>query len=407
MKREKLAIAILCALTVLLAAGCNAMDDYPMNDYPMGDSAQNGTKAEEGEPTPLEALGGLKPGELPDTLKFEVSDTLSFDAELRVSNGLEGYQVPTLSVTRHLLDPSGDMDKLLDYFQVTDIGERAYHNKGDFLENGQEIYLDYVVTDNGGYLQVRDLYLSARLSEDTDIYHFGYLYNESLSALLRENEELDFSTIENAKAAAQDFFDRMGIDVMEEPRVYAASQQTIEDIALKNRETMASLMSEKELETMFPRDIAKEQEAYYLIYRQGYQGVPYMAVAVDTSLSNSYNMTVSYCDLIYTEDGICEVDSHCLYDIEQVHEAEEILSLQEILQQYIDLYKDYPQSRLVRGVDLEYLLVLTDKQSMTFEAKPVWNINVQKSVTEEEQIPERVIFDAATGEVLKVLNFGG
>lgn len=394
MKRKRISAAILCALTALLAAGCNPMDD----------SVQSGTQSDEGWQKELDALGELKPGGLPDRLKLKVSDQLSFDAQIGISQNLEEYQVPTLSVTRHLFDPKADMDKLLDFFQVTDIRERTYTNKEDFLENGKEIYVDNVELDDEGSLQVRDLYLIVRFP--TDVYYFAdfrHRYKDPLFTLLRENEELDFDTIEGAKAAAQDFFDRMGIDVME-PRVYAASQQTLEDIALQNRERMAPVMSEEELDEMFPLGFTKEQEAYYMIYRQGYQGVPYMAVESDYSLTNADMQTMCYCNFIYSASGICEIDTHCMYDIEQVQEEEEILSLREILQQYIDLYKDNPQSRLVSGVDLEYLLVMTDRQSLTFEAKPVWHINAQRSLTEEEQMPERVIFDAVTGELLEVLD---
>lgn len=398
--KRKILTALLCGAAALLA-GCNPMDD----------TAQN-TESDAAWQEALQASVGGKPNELPDTLELEVSDTLTFDAELGVSHSLSDYQVPTLTVSRHLLSPTEDVDKLLNYFQVADadIEDRSYSNKEDVLENGQEIYADTVYLDGDGMIQVRDWYFTVSLPGVSDTYYFQGFDNRyktddlTLFHWLNKDEELGFCTIENAKAAVQELFESMELEFMEEPRVYSASKQVLKDMAEQAREeAVARQLSEEEIEARYPLDITEEQEVYYLVYRQGYEGVPYMFKDADSSLSNT-TMTFGGCEVLYGADGIYEISSKCLYDIEQVQETEEILSAQKILEDFINRYMDNPQNRLVRGLDLEYLLVLKDGNSLTFEAKPVWIISLHRTAG-ESILPEYIIYDAVTGEELDVKQY--
>ena len=361
----------------------------------------------------LESLKKIAPNKVDDHITCQITDKFSIDADVILPDEMETYEAGKLVMYRHLFEES-DRERLAKLLAEEcgwtdpDIWKLKIRESDDVLENGENEMISTSVKEGNGYIGIRDTTLSAT---DYDFYaqYWGWglgLYNDTVGpedenymAWMLETEELDFATAEETEKKAQALMQKVGVEADCDSIVYSCTQEAVQRAA----DEVIAYYEEVGLSD-YPAEpvVEKEDEAYVVQLQQGAEGIPLFPYEMSTNVTKTIGVTGSRSYAVYSADGLEDFELRSVYDIASIGEKQTIIPLADILEQY---YKQKEADLVVKEkvvrIQLYYLAVCIDGDTLKFEGTPVWCImsDVLSSGSPTEH-RKTTVYDAYTGEEL-------
>ena len=362
----------------------------------------------------LASLREREPNKVDEHITCQVSDKFSIDADVILPDEMETYEAGKLTMHRHLFEES-DRERLAKILAEEcgwtdpDMWKLKVRQSDDVLENGKNETISNNIKEMNGGIFIRDTILSA---EDYDFYaqYWGWglgLYgdtvgpeDENYMAWMLETEELDFATAEETEKKAQALMEKVGVEASCDSIVYSCTQEAVQRAA---DEVIAFWHEEAGL-LDYPVEpvVEKEDEAYVVQLQQGAEGIPLFPYEMSVNVTKAKWITGSQSYAVYSAEGLKAFELRTVYDIASVGEKQAIIPLADILEQY---YKKQEVNSVIKEkvvrIQLYYLAVCTDGETLEFEGTPIWCIMSDvTSPANSMEYRQTTVYDAYTGEEL-------
>lgn len=356
----------------------------------------------------LEGLKEIAPNEVESHIEEKVSDSLSIDADIVISEELSAYSVGDLTMYRHLFENDEKetiLRQLVDkcgWWSQNELPEMIFETTSTTIENGENESILLLDTDEGKNAWVRDLSLMAINQEFSQRYgdmalraFFGPTWNPNCEyrEVIEETVDLDFCTVIEAENDIREFTESLGIEFSCDSLVYTCTLERLNQIIEKQKNYY------EQWNETYDMSVTKADEAYIMVLQQGYQGIPLFPYHLSNSVINT-TASGNSCYAFYSAEGIEEMELRNVYDIKEAGKKNEIMSLGEVLELYCSKYgNELGVKETIKRIQLYYLPICTDKETLEFTAKPIWYF--ESYVERNANLMKRaVVFDAVTGEVL-------
>ncbi len=407
MKRKLIQLLSMC-MCIAMIVGC-----APMNDRDLVDNNSTEAIKKKGEwNEEINKLKSYKPADLPEHINIDVSNSILIDADISVSRDLDEYQVLGLKLKLHLFDVDNDLDKVLKLMGNPKVVKREKGESEETLPDEKtKLRSNAAYLNETSFVQIRDSRVMICALDNTPYTVSsgvsGY-YNNLFSipddiagTLYKEDKELGFMKVEQAKKDAEKFFEKVGADNICNLKCFSCDKESIQE---EVNDSLADMKNAGRDESEIPQidKVTTKDEGYYIVAQQGYNGVPYLPVQADLSISNTFTIYGTRMELLLTENGIIDATIDDLFQAEEHGQKYEIVSVGDILETFIELHNDETSTvkSIVKNVGLYYLPVLKDKENMCFNAYPVYCVIYDLPSADNAGFVTREfnIFDAVTGE---------
>lgn len=344
---------------------------------------------------------GISPDQLPERVQMSISEGLEIDAALDVSYELSEYSVDELTLTRHIFNQKECVDDMLDLTGNPKVKSYESQKKDDTLENGKqmEMYNARLVKD--GFVQGRDLYLLAvipdrllrEVATDEQIPH-------NTIEQVPKNENLKFESSDVICEEMQKFFKKLDIPDMLEPEIFTYSKENLQKWTDEDYRTAKNAGFDEAEE--YNLKFTDQDEYYYIRYRQGHNGIPYNYynnIVSDDTTGTTWNASLT--EVTYGTKGIERLKLSGIFKCKSVGEKVGIIPFSDILKKFIDSNASYSDRNkiTVKKIGLSYLPVVSDADSLEFNARPIWYFFYDVKAGEDGSERSSTVYDAVTGEL--------
>ncbi len=374
MRKRKTAFFACTALTTAALTSCN-----PVN---MGNLEGDAGWEEE-----MEQQCKGDPAELPEWISFSINDSWNVDARVEISKELDSYSVPQLTVKQQLLDPQELTNRMIAWRGNPAVVDRRFEKlEEEQMENGPEIYRSIAELEDGAWMQVRNTRFSMTVGDNMPRDAFAWSYRNTLRKRWlwddERKEELAFCPRQEAEESARQFYEELGISFLEESDVFSILCENIPE-------------DEASASDIMPEIDRDADDGYYIVFRQGYEGIPYISEAAGRVGSSG-----TYADAFYGENGIEMAKTADLYELVDVGEEKQIMTLEEMVLKFAESRMNMNQKGTVTAFELCYLPAPANGGQLEYEAKPVWNVFYEQEIEGRGKEEVYEVYDAATGEQL-------
>lgn len=352
----------------------------------------------------VEAWKTMKPNEVENHITVEVSDTYRIDADIMIPDELDSYEVSTIHLSRHVYeDVAAVLEEWMECYGIEYDAEIEVREKEDELENGEMMKLARVTfgEEENSSAQVRTTYAIMdspfsssngdwRLQNIYERQEFGRIHHE----YMKQPVEEELITEEEILAIKEDLENIFEVEFLDDYTLYTCTVERIEKAVEWELAYMESLGVEADTEKDW--EITEDDEGTILSFRQGYEGIPLIAMDPSKSETGAMWRIANYCQVVSSKDKIEGIHLLNPYDITGEAERVRILSFGEIMEQHATSRQGI--ETMVVNVGLYYLPIYTG-EGLKFTAKPVWYVQMEMPVPNTEYTQrDALLYDAVTGE---------
>lgn len=232
-------------------------------------------------------------------------------------------------------------------------------------------------------------------------------------------KELDFATIEQAKAEINRVLEQLDISVVNEPGCYTMDFETLSSENERLYALALEEVKELDMEMFSPEKIAigEEDACYMFYYPIAIDGLPvsnqFSGADGDGSLMVGTELVVCY-----SKDGIAEFSLEYQPEVIEKTEAKPIIPLEEMLKIVEEKYDSLILNGeyLIYDIKLEYIAKPVFEKEYTYNLIPAWHFSIEHSFDLKKGDGSEAIhhetdieynqFNAITGEELPI-SLGG
>lgn len=344
------------------------------------------------------------PKDMPEKMELKLNENVEIDAFLDISDELSEWKTEELTLTRHLLDETKCEDDLLELLGNPEVENREWVEREDTLEDGTTLKMDTADLKNGGFVQARNLYFLMVCPDDLkkawDLGSDFIMKQSGVYDKAELNKELAFGGWEEVCGKVEDFLEKENIKDIQKPTIYSFTPELLQQVADNNyQEYVSRGWEESEYAQKYNLTFEEEDGEYLIRYTQGYNGIPYAYLQlVDREVDGAAIIRGTEMSIIYSKDGIIDIDGQCFFNMVQAGEKKEILSLYDILKRFQDRHKSESNKISMKQIGLNYLPILSDAGKLEFHGVPVWYI-VYDETKENGTERKHVTYNAVTGEM--------
>ena len=327
--------------------------------------------------------------EAPSSYREEVSDNLSFDAEVVVSDSFRnGIFYKTKGQYQEY-----DEDAAFEiFFGKKEIEDRITYEMPDRSGAEKEGYA--YQSEDGCSLCLYPAQVSYSVNAEADHYFYGFcdtvgnttMYNAGSYSL---TEELDFMTRDEAKRKVQEILEKIGLF----PGEFTCQAYALDAPTLCEESRRVYEWGFEEGDVDFRTEWGKEQEAYAFRIWQVCQGLPVWTAEIGPLyVADGSKAPVTG---IYRKDGLVSLTVTDILDFETTEEYEVLLPFRELVGKISENYQDGEDEGKVIIKEIRLCALIIGKEGGECTVAPVWICTGEQA---EDGYPVQRTFDAVTGE---------